>query len=139
MNQKTKVVTKQAGNSDFDLMIVVMKNCLATWLSPGLGYWLAGRKKSFAVVGGALLVAILMGILLGGDLFPLSSAEGKLRQVGAFCQMGFGIPYFLSRFVLDRGTPLDATYDYGTNYFLLAGMLNWLAVIDIFDISVRRK
>ena len=117
----------------------VVKNCALTWLVPGLGYWLLGRRKAGMIVSGSLLVAIFMGRILGGDLFPLSNVEGTLRRVGAFCQMGMGIPFFIGKMMLDRGSPLHNTYDYGTNYFLIAGMLNWLAVMDVFDITVKRK
>ena len=126
-------------NSDEYSVEEVVKNCALTWLVPGLGYWLLGRRKAGLIVSGSLLVAVLMGLILGGDLFPLSNVEGTLRRVGGFCQMGLGIPYFIANMILDRGSPLSHTYDYGTNYFLIAGMLNWLAVMDVFDISVRRK
>jgi hypothetical protein len=117
----------------------IAKLCLASWLVPGLGYWLVGRKRSFAIVASCLFAAIIMGVLLGGDLFPVSGSEGRLRQIGGVCQMGMGLPFFLFNLVLERGNPLNITFDYGTNYFLIAGMVNWLAVMDIFDIATRRK
>ena len=116
---------------------VTIRNCVLAWLVPGLGYWLTGRKKSCYVMAAALFTAFFLGILLGGDLFTMS--EGKIRQLGSLCQMGFGLPYFAAKALVERGSPLNLTYDYGTNYLLIAGMINWLAVMDVFDISVNRK
>ena len=131
-------MSNKNGNEDVPIGEIV-KNCALTWFVPGLGYWLLGRKKAGMIVTGGLVVAILMGLILGGDLFPLNNVEGTLRRVGGFCQMGMGFPFFLGKMLLDRGSPLSQTYDYGTNYFLIAGMLNWLAVMDVFDITVKRK
>jgi len=116
----------------------VLRNCALTWLIPGFGYWLLGRKKAFYIVSGCLFAAIIMGMILGGDAFPVTG-EGRLRSIGAICQFGMGLPFMLVKFLMSRGTPLSPTYDYGTNYLLIAGMLNWLAVMDVFDISLRRK
>ena len=115
-----------------------LKRCLLGWLIPGFGYYLSGRKKSWILMTACIWVAFIMGVLLQGDLYPWAG-EGKIRSIGAICQMGSGIPYFLAKIFLDRGSPLNLTYDYGTNYFLIAGMINWLAVLDTFDISVKRK
>ncbi len=131
MNQKQQDGNQVEASQTF-------RNCALTWLVPGLGYWFLGRKKSFYIVSGCLFAAVLMGVFLGGDAFPLSG-EGRLRSIGSLCQAGMGLPYVLIKSFMSRGTPLSLTYDYGTNYFLIAGMLNWLAVMDVFDISVRRK
>lgn len=108
------------------------------WLVPGLGHWLQGRKRNAAILFGCILASMILGVVQGGDLFPFQG-EGMFRTIGAFSQFGAGALYGLFRLIADRGNPLDITYDYGTIYFLIAGMLNWLAVIDTFDIAVKRK
>lgn len=135
MGDKVRVI-----NEDTSLFLApaTLKNCFLNWLVPGLGYWLLGRKRECLIMASALGVAFLLAIFQGGDLFDFSG-EGKIRGIGAFCQLGMGFPYILAKLFLGRGTPLNTTYDYGTNYFLIAGMINWLAVLDIFDISVKRK
>jgi hypothetical protein len=117
---------------------ITIKHCLLNWAIPGLGYWMIGRKKEGMIISGALFIGILIGVIQGGDLYPFMG-EDWLRGIGAVCQVGMGIPWVLAKLFMSRGTPLDITYDYGTNYFLIVGMLNWLGVIDIFDISVKRK
>jgi len=115
-----------------------IKRCFLNWLIPGLGYFLNGRKRAWILMTSCVWIAFLMGIFLQGDLYPWGG-EGKIRGVGAICQMGMGLPYFLAKMFVDRGSPLSLTYDYGTNYLLIAGMINWLAVMDNFDIAVKRK
>lgn len=108
------------------------------WLLPGAGHWFLGRKKNAVILFVAILVSMILGLYHGGDLFPFSG-EGKFRMIGALSQAGSGVFYIISKLISVRGNPLNLTYDYGTIYFLIAGMLNWLAVIDSFDIAVRRK
>ncbi len=115
-----------------------LRNCALAWLIPGAGYWLTGRKKVALIVAACLFAGYFLGVLNGGDIFPMSG-EGKIRSIGAICQLGFGVPHLLLRLFMERGTPLTTTYDYGTSYFLIVGMLNWLMVLDTFDISVKRK
>ena len=100
-----------------------LKNCFLAWLVPGLGYWLLDRKKSAVLISVCLYTAYFFAFLLGGDLYELTT-EGKIRMLGTVCQSGMGIPYFLAKLGLDRGSPLNASYDYGTTYFLIAGMIN---------------
>lgn len=116
-----------------------IRNCIAAWLVPGLGYFLTGRKKYGIIISVCIFTAVIMGVIQGGDLYPLGTDESNIRKIGSFCQLGMGLPYMLFSAVLARGTALSLTYDYGTTYFLVAGMLNWLAVMDVFDISVGRK
>ncbi len=114
--------------------------CLLTWFVPGAGYFMLGKMRSGFIMAGSLLAAMLLGVILGGDLYPLGDgSEGWMRQAGSICQLGAGLPYLIAKFLLARGTPLSPTYDYGTNYFLIAGMINWLSVMDVFDIAVKRK
>ena len=118
-----------------------IRNCVLSWLVPGLGYFLLGRKKHGIIISTALIGAVILGLIQGGDLYPtFSNAEGWIRGIGSVCQLGAGVPYFIAKLIqVERSSPLSITYDYGTNYFLIAGMINWLAVFDIFDISVKRK
>lgn len=114
--------------------------CLLTWFVPGVGYFMLGKKRAGFIIGGSLLAAMVLGVVQGGDLYPLlNGSEGWMREAGSVCQLGAGLPYLIAKFFLERGTPLSDTYDYGTNYFLIAGMVNWLSVMDVFDIAVKRK
>ena len=112
--------------------------CLLAWLFPGAGHWYLGKKRKAVLLGASLLICFCLGIVQRGDFFPFSG-EGVFRAIGAFCELGFGSIYLLARLLVDRGSPLSLTYDYGTTYLLIAGMINWLAVVDAFDTAVGRK
>ncbi|MCB1044813.1 MAG: hypothetical protein KDC35_17875 [Acidobacteria bacterium] len=113
-------------------------SCALAWVLPGAGHFYLGRRREAYLLFGILMACFVLGLAHGGDIFPIQG-EGVIRSIGAFCQMGFGVVHLVARLMLDRGTPLSLTYDYGTTYFLIAGMINWLAVIDSFDIAMERK
>lgn len=129
-----------AGDPSLFLAPMTLRNCALAWFIPGLGYFLTGRKRTGIIVCVSLYTAYFFGAILGGDLYDFSwVSEGKIRYFGAICQAGMGLPYLIAKLGLERGTPLNLTYDYGTSYFLISGMINWLITLDIFDISVKRK
>ncbi|MCB1052491.1 MAG: hypothetical protein H6510_11055 [Acidobacteria bacterium] len=115
-----------------------IKACLAAFLLPGMGHFLLGRKKKGLILGAVLLLTLILGMLQGGDFFP-RTGEGTLRSIGWFLQTGMGLPGLVAHSLIERGSPLNPTYDFGTAYLLIAGMLNWLCVVDTFDIAVGRK
>lgn len=116
-----------------------LRNCFLAWLVPGLGHFFLGRKKSAAIIASCLVVAYLLAIFQGGQLFEFDWAEDKIRSLGFLCQAGMGVSFFWVKLIGINASPLGITYDYATTYFLIAGMINWLAVMDTFDISVNRK
>ena len=60
--------------------------------------------------------------------------------LGAIANRGIGVPYFLAR-LLDAGlgTVTAASYEYGNTFLMTAGLLNFLVVLDAFDIAKGRK
>jgi hypothetical protein len=58
--------------------------------------------------------------------------------------LGTGVLYIVS-WVLDYGFKDDpaqaarATYEYGNTFLLIAGLLNYLNMLDAFDIAAGRK
>jgi len=58
--------------------------------------------------------------------------------------LGTGLLYILSwlmgvGFSDDPQLAARATYEYGTTFLLIAGLLNYLSMLDAFDISAGRK
>ena len=54
--------------------------------------------------------------------------------------MGVGLPYFIIKMMgLGAGTVTSVTYEYGYTFCIVAGLLNMLIVLDVYDILVGRK
>jgi hypothetical protein len=116
-----------------------LRNCFLAWLVPGLGHYMTGRKRAAAIIAGSLFAAYLLAILQGGLIYEFNWAVDRIRSLGYLCQSGMGLPFLIANAIDIDASPLGITYDYATSYFLIAGMINWLAVMDTFDISVNRK
>jgi hypothetical protein len=111
-------------------------------LIPGLGHIALGRFVRGALTGATIWGMFLMGIVLGGHLYGLlDSSEGLLSKVFGFCNLGSGLLYWVSRFM---GVGIEeqaylATSEYGNVFLMVAGLLNYLLALDVFDIRSGRK
>jgi hypothetical protein len=85
---------------------------------------------------------------MGGHMFSLSGTEqgssALLQLPPMIANLGTGVLYILSWFlgVGFSDDPLQAaraTFEYGNTFLLVAGLLNYLAMLDAFDISAGRK
>lgn len=117
-------------------------NSLAGWILPGLGHVSQGRLTRGLVLGLVVIVMFVVGVTLGGRLYSLTDTrEGLLSNVFAACDLGTGVLYFLSRAagVATSDQAELATAEYGNIFLMVAGLLNYLLMLDAFDIAVRRK
>ena len=118
----------------------------AAWFVPGIGHVLQQKWWRAALMGGAVWICFFVGMAMGGHLFDLE-AEGSsvLLQVPTMiANLGAGALYLVS-WLLDYGFKDDpaqaarATYEYGNTFLLIAGLLNYLTMLDAFDIAAGRK
>ncbi len=87
----------------------------------------------------------LIGLSLGGHLFTVT---GKEQGISALIQLlpmsanvGAGLLYVFC-WVTNTGFAEHAqlsTFEYGNTFLLVAGLLNYLAMLDAFDIASGRK
>jgi hypothetical protein len=124
---------KRAAVKGNQLMAVVA--ALAGWIVPGLGHLLLRRWSKAAVyflcVGGLACAGLAMR---GGVFSP--GAEDLFDRLGFFADLGAGAFYFLAHQIQTAGPDIaHATGDYGTRLFAAAGMLNFLTVLEAFDIG----
>lgn len=119
---------------------------LAGWLAwaiPGAGHLYHGHVARGGLLGGSVLVMYLVGWLLGGHLYSLHNVAeiGFLAYVFGFCDLGTGLLYLFS--LLANFATIDqsqlATSEYGDRFFMVAGLLNYLSMLDAFDITAGRK
>jgi uncharacterized protein DUF6677 len=108
---------------------------IAGWLVPGLGHLILRRWSKAAVyflcIGGLACV----GLAMRGAVFA-AGAEDLFDRLGFFADLGAGAFYFLAHQIQSAGPDIaHATGDYGTRFFAAAGMLNFLTVLEAFDLG----
>lgn len=118
---------------------------LAAWAVPGAGHLLQKRWTRGLLLGGAVWVMFLTGLWLGGHLFMVTPGDQGLSRflqvLPMIANAGSGLPY-LACWVTNSGFTENAqtmTYEYGNTFLLVAGLLNYLAMLDAFDIKAGRK
>lgn len=118
---------------------------LAAWFVPGLGHLLQRRWARALLLGGAVWGMFLAGLWLGGHLFrPSASDQGVsalLQLLPMAANVGAGLLYIVC-WLTNSGFADHAqmvTYEYGNTFLLVAGLLNYLAALDAFDIAAGRK
>lgn len=113
--------------------------CLAAWLVPGAGHLWLGRRRKGIIFLTALPVMFLVGLALEGRLFPFELSE-PLVALAAVANVGIGLPWFIASAAdAGRGVVTAASYEYGNSYLIVAGLLNFLVILDAFDIAMGRK
>lgn len=113
--------------------------CLAAWALPGAGHLWLGRRFKGLIFLLALPLMFAIGLAIHGQLAPFNTSE-PLVTLAAFADLGIGAPYFVaSSLGYGAGDVRAATYEYGNAYVIVAGLLNLLVVIDVYDIAVGRK
>ena len=113
--------------------------CLVAWLVPGTGHLWMGRRQKGIVFLLALPAMFVIGLLLHGRVFPFEFSE-PLVGLAAVANFLAGAPWVLAR-LLDGGSGMvtAVTYEYGNCFLIVAGLLNFLVILDAYDVAVGRK
>jgi len=113
--------------------------CLAAWAIPGAAHFWLGRRQKAAVFFVALLTMFVSGLLLRGRLFPFETSE-PLVALAAIASAGMGLPWIVAHMVgAGDGLVTAVSYEYGNTFLIVAGLLNFLVILDAFDVAVGRK
>ena len=120
---------------------------LAAWFLPGSGHLLLKKWGRALMMGGVIWFCFIIGLAMGGHMFDLSTdgTSSVLLQVPPMiANLGSGALYivswlFGSGFADDPAQAARATYEYGNTFLLIAGLLNYLTMLDAFDIAVGRR
>jgi hypothetical protein len=113
--------------------------CLVAWALPGAGHLWLGRRQKALVFMAALLLMFAIGLLLDGRVFSMDISE-PLVALAAVADMGLGLPWLLTKMMGGgEGVVTAATYEYGNCFLIVAGLLNFLVILDAFDIGMGRK
>ena len=76
---------------------------------------------------------------MSGRLYDMTP-EQPLHIFAFVANVGIGLPYILAqRLGLGGGILASPSYDYGTTFLWVSGLLNYLIILDAFDIARGRK
>ncbi|MBX7220762.1 MAG: hypothetical protein K1Y36_12505 [Blastocatellia bacterium] len=114
--------------------------CVAGFLAPGAGHVVLGRYGRGVLFAVCIYGMTLVGLLMNGHLY-LPTDSDRLSPLFFTSDLGIGLLYPLL-FLLNVGQkvqPVLTTFEYGNNFIAVAGLLNYLVVLDAFDIASGRK
>lgn len=116
------------------------------WALPGLGHALQGKMDRAVVFFFSITAMAGLGLAMGAKLYvpSLDRSQGLfvllLHLLGFIGDLGAGGYYFAARWAqLGESYMPRALGDYGTVFFLCAGLLNVLTALDAYDIAVGKK
>jgi TM2 domain-containing membrane protein YozV len=113
------------------------------WLIPGGGHLLLKRTGRGVLLGVAITGMFVCGLLMRGAMFQPQSGDllTTLINTGGFIgDVCSGILYLLTSWLGYAQPDLaGAVHDYGTKFLVTAGLLNVLAMVDVFEIAAGRK
>jgi hypothetical protein len=111
----------------------------AGWVIPGLGHGLLGRwgrgAAFFLAIGGLALT----GLLLRGFIYPFHSTD-PFGALGFVADGASGVFYLAAHLVERGGAEISrASGDMGTRFLAAAGVVNLIAIVDVFEIANGRR
>ena len=113
--------------------------CVAGILIPGLGHALLGKWLRAAVFFVSISIMIFFGLQLHGRLFGPEFGD-VFSSLKFIAEAGAGLLYWVPWLGgSGTGDPTAYTFDYANLFLYVAGLLNMLVVVDVFDISLGRK
>lgn len=113
--------------------------CIGAWLVPGLGHALYGKPRKAVILLVVLTLMFVCGLAFGGRVFPFAGSE-PLVWLAAAAEWCLGAPRLVAAIAgWGAGDVVAATYEYGNTFLIVAGLLNTLAVLDVFDLGMGRK
>lgn len=113
--------------------------CVAGAFVPGLGHAILGKWDRALVFFGSIACMFMLGLYLDGALFgpEFNNIFSILKFVA---DAGSGVFYWFSWLSgLGAGDPTAYAYDYANIFLYVAGLLNMLVIVDVFDIAMGRK
>ncbi len=113
------------------------------WIVPGGGHFLLRRTGRGAIVLGCVAAMFLLGLAMRGMMFQPQTADllTTIIYVGGFLSdLAAGAFYFLAVWLgYNQPDVAGHVHDYGTKFLVAAGLLNILAMVDVFEIAAGRK
>ncbi len=117
---------------------------IISWLIPGAGHLIQGKITRGIIIAAVIWTMFVIALLSGGAHYPgFEFKDGALLYLlNIFAKFGNGLGAVVS--MIMAGTPSPqvaarATFEYGGRFLEVAGLLNYLAIMDSVDIAMGRK
>ena len=131
---------------------------LLGWMIPGAAHLLLKRPKRAIAFFLCIVILFYWGLNLGARIWHYEPQQ-PLTFFAMVSQTGVGVPYFTaraiasysrnhssssvysfaSRFRFGEGNIESVTFEYGNTFTWVAGLLNFLVLLDAYDIALKRK
>jgi hypothetical protein len=113
------------------------------WLIPGGGHFLLKRTGRGALLGVSVLSMFLLGLMMRGAMFQPQTGDilTTIIYVGGFLgDLASGLLYLLATWLgYSQPDVAGHVHDYGTKFLVAAGLLNVLAMVDVYEIATGKK
>ena len=113
------------------------------WIIPGGGHFLLKRPGRGGLIAASVAAMFLLGLMMRGALFQPQGGDLLTTVIyygGFIGDLMSGLLYFVTVW-LGYAQPDVAghVHDYGTKFLVAAGLLNVLAMVDVFEIASGKK
>ncbi len=116
---------------------------LVGWLIPGGGHFLLKRPGRGGLLAACVAAMFLLGLMMRGALFQPQTGDLLTTVIywgGFLGNLMSGILYFLTVWLgYAQADAAGHVHDYGTKFLVAAGLLNILAMVDVFEIATGAK
>ena len=113
------------------------------WLIPGGGHFLLNHKGRAAILSACVTLMFLFGLFMRGSMFTPQGEDplSILINYGGFVgDLASGILYLMATWLgYNQPDTAGHVYDYGSKFLVSAGLLNVLAMVDVYEIATGKK
>jgi hypothetical protein len=113
------------------------------WFLPGGGHFLLRRRLRGVLITVCVVVMFVLGLMMRGAFFEPQGNDllTMIIYYGGFvANLSSGLLYLLSTWLGYSQPDLAGhVHDYGTKFLVGAGLLNILAMVDVFEIATGQK
>lgn len=114
--------------------------CVLALLLPGGGHLFLGRRAKGAALCGALLLLFGAGVAMDARLRFYWGLDDVLAVIVGLSQAAAGLFYVIARGLgFEDGRVTSVMFDYGNTFTAVAGLLNLLVVLDVWDTALGRR
>ena len=119
--------------------IRVLVICVLGWAVPGLGHLASGRFLRGLLFATIIVTLFVTGLALDGKIYEPERGM-PLSYLATLGSAGIGLPYVIVHALgLGGGDIRSGTFEYGSTFTLVAGLLNMLVIFDAYDVALGRR